>query len=284
VTSNPPTIGHCISRDGTSIGYRQMGAGLGLVLLHGGLQTSLSFTGLGAELADTFTVYIPDRRGRGLSGPFGDSYGMQKEVEDLGALLEKTGTQNVFGLSSGAIITLHAALTLPAIRKIALYEPPLEFEGGPPPLPWISRYEKEVAAGNLAAAMVCIIKGTGDRELMTRMPSFLLTPLFNLALRSQAKTAEAGYALQTLVPTFRYDARLVAETAGSLARFKAVRAETLLLSGTRSADFLRAIFKALIDAFPDWQHVEFPGLGHVAADNGSQPGRVAAELRRYFSL
>jgi len=284
VTYNPPTIGHCISRGGTSIAYRQMGAGPGLVLLHGGLQTSLSFTSLGAELADAFTIYIPDRRGRGLSGPFGDSYGMQTEVEDLGALLEKTGTQNVFGLSSGAIIALYAALALPAIRRIALYEPPLQIEGRPPPLPWISRYEKEVAAGNLAAAMVCIIKGTGDRELMTRMPSFLLTPLFNLALRSQAKTAEAGYTLQTLVPTFRYDARLVAETAGSLARFEAVRAETLLLSGTRSADFLRTIFKTLIDAFPDWRHVEFLDLGHVAADNGSQPGRVAAELRRYFSL
>ena len=41
------------------------------------------------------------------------------------ALLTATGSRNVFGLSSGAIISLQAALTLPAIRKVALYEPPL---------------------------------------------------------------------------------------------------------------------------------------------------------------
>jgi hypothetical protein len=30
---------------------------------------------LGVALSNAFTVYIPDRRGRGLSGPFGDNYG-----------------------------------------------------------------------------------------------------------------------------------------------------------------------------------------------------------------
>jgi pimeloyl-ACP methyl ester carboxylesterase len=125
------TTGSLTSRDGTRIGYRQIGDGPGLVLLHGGLQSSRSFTSLGAALGDTFTVYIPDRRGRGLSGPVGDSYAMRTEVDDLDALLETTGSHNVFGLSSGALITLQAALTLPAIHKIALYEPPLEIGGRP---------------------------------------------------------------------------------------------------------------------------------------------------------
>jgi pimeloyl-ACP methyl ester carboxylesterase len=160
-----------------------MGAGPGLVLLHGGLQSSRSFTSLGAALCDTFTIYIPDRRGRGLSGPFGENYGMRTEVEDLGTLLDDTGSHSVFALSSGALIALQAALTLPVIRKIALYEPPLEIGGRPSPLDWVPRYEKELAAGNLAVAMVAIIKGTGDRELLTSLPWFVLRPIFTLAMR-----------------------------------------------------------------------------------------------------
>ena len=52
-------------------------------------------------------MYIPDRRGRGLSGPFGDNYNMRREVEDLDALLTETEAHNVFGLSSGGLIAIH---------------------------------------------------------------------------------------------------------------------------------------------------------------------------------
>src|SRR5674536_89891 len=88
------------SRDGTTIGYRQLGDGPGIVLLHGGANASQNYMKLGALLSEAFTVYIPDRRGRGLSGPFGDNYSIQKEVEDLDAILKKTDAHNVFGLLS----------------------------------------------------------------------------------------------------------------------------------------------------------------------------------------
>ena len=51
---------------------------------------------LGIALSDEFTLYIPDRRGRGLSGKYGENYSMQKEVEDLDAII-KTGAHNIFG-------------------------------------------------------------------------------------------------------------------------------------------------------------------------------------------
>jgi pimeloyl-ACP methyl ester carboxylesterase len=105
------------SKDGTSIGYRQLGSGPGVILLHGGASASQSYSKLGTALSDTFTVYVSDRRGRGLSGPFGDDYGMAKEVEDAQAILKKTGAHNVFGLSSGALIALQAALELPSTTK-----------------------------------------------------------------------------------------------------------------------------------------------------------------------
>ena len=127
------TTGSFLSGDGTLMGYRQMGKGPGLVLLHGALQSSRSFTSLGAALSDAFTIYIPDRRGRGLSGPFGDNHSMRTETEDLEALLDKTGSHHVFALSAGALVALQCALESPAIHRLAIYEPPLEIGRRPSP-------------------------------------------------------------------------------------------------------------------------------------------------------
>src|SRR5215218_9166043 len=104
------------SKDGTTIGYYRIGTGPGLVILHGSMQSALSHKLLAEALADYYTVYLVDRRGRPLSGTFGPDYSSRKEVEDLDAVLAATGAHYVFGVSSGALITLQAALSLPAIQ------------------------------------------------------------------------------------------------------------------------------------------------------------------------
>ncbi len=95
------------------IGYRQLGHGPGVILVHGGMQASQDFMKLATELSGQFTIYVPDRRGRGLSGPFGDNYSVIKECEDVATLVGKTGARNIFGLSSGAIIALRSSLAMP---------------------------------------------------------------------------------------------------------------------------------------------------------------------------
>jgi pimeloyl-ACP methyl ester carboxylesterase len=132
-----------ISHDGTPIGYRQIGHGPGLVVLHGMMESSQSHIQLAEALADTFTVYLPDRRGRGMSGTHGDRYNIQKEVEDLDALLAATGAEYIFGVSLGALVCLRAALTLPAVRKAAIFDPPLI---GSLPTDFIARFHREIAA------------------------------------------------------------------------------------------------------------------------------------------
>ena len=76
--NSPRTQGFVASADGTRIGYRQLGSGPGVVLLHGGVNASQHLMRLGSALAGTFTVCIPDRRGRGLSGPIGADYGLHR--------------------------------------------------------------------------------------------------------------------------------------------------------------------------------------------------------------
>jgi pimeloyl-ACP methyl ester carboxylesterase len=253
------------------------------VLVHGNMMASQSFTKLGAALADRFTVYIPDRRGRGMSGPFGPQHSVRKEVEDLHALLEYTDTKNVFGLSSGAVISLEAARHLTQIRKLALYEPPLSFKDSPS-TDWVARYERESAEGDVASAFVTIMKGTMGSALIDAIPRFLLVPLVRLALAANAKETKKNgeVAMRDLVPAAHYDAAIVLQLTDSLESFRAVSAEVLLLRGARSPRYLHTAFDRLAATLPDARCVELPGVGHLAADNGGKPLLVADELRRFF--
>src|SRR5438477_4496424 len=139
------------SHDGTTIGYRRVGDGPGLVVLHGAMESSRSHLQLAEALADSFTVFLPDRRGRGLSGPYPAGYSVRTEVDDMAAVLAKTGAQYVFGVSSGAIIWLYAALELPAIRKAAIFEPPLPIDDVKS-RPLMRRFDDEIARGKVASA------------------------------------------------------------------------------------------------------------------------------------
>jgi pimeloyl-ACP methyl ester carboxylesterase len=73
------TTGSVTSRDGTLIGFREMGHGPGVVLVHGTASSGHNHLELAEALADAFTVIVPDRRGRGLSGRYGENDGIQEE-------------------------------------------------------------------------------------------------------------------------------------------------------------------------------------------------------------
>ena len=271
------------SKDGTTIGYRQLGRGPGLVLIHGGMMAAHSFMKLATGLSDDFTVFIPDRRGRGSSGSFGRGYGLRKEVEDVAAIIDRTGAHCVFGLSSAAIIALESALQLPVIRKLALYEPPLSINGSNPAA-WLPRYDLEIAAGNLPAAMVSVSKGVPVSPVFSRLPRWIGTLLMKLAIPAEAKqTKNDDVSLAALIPTMHGDAQVVIDAADKLNSYRDVKPHGLLLGGSRSPHSLKIALDALAATLPNVQRVEIAGVGHMAADNGGQPERVAQELLRFFT-
>lgn len=284
ITQPPPLAGSVRSADGTTIGYRRAGDGPAVVLVHGGGQASQNLMTLARALSDRFTVYVPDRRGRGMSGPYSKDHGVRKEVEDLEALLDQTHAHNVFGLSVGAVIAIEAARTLPAITRLALYEPPLEFDGITQ-TSWLPRYEREMAAGQLAAALVTIMKGTADRTAFRLVPRFLLTSALSLVIRkTEGKPVPAEVVSpRDLIPTMHYDARTVLDAAGPLDRFAGLSCEVLLLGGSKSARNLTAALDGLAAVLPRARRVTLPGAGHTAADNSGKPELVAAQLRAFFS-
>ena len=278
--------GSVTSKDGTTIGYRQYGHGPAVLLPHGTASSGYNHTQLAEALADAFTVYVPDRRTLGLSGPYSKDYSIQKEVEDLDALLTKTGAHHVFGVSSGGIICLQAALTLPAIHKAAIYEPPLFINGAPTAV--VARFDQEMAQGKVAAALITGMKGAQmGPPIFNVIPRRLLELLTNMAMKSEDKKGSGGYVpMRALAPAMHYDFQLVVEMSDKLESFRAIRAEVLLLGGSKSPAYLKVALDALEKVLPHVTRVEFPGLGHAASwntDRGGQPEPVAQELRQFFA-
>jgi pimeloyl-ACP methyl ester carboxylesterase len=281
------TTGCVTSKDGVTIGYRQLGHGPGVVLLHGASSSAHNHMQLAEALADAFTVYVPDRRGGGISGPYGENYSIQEDVDDMEALLSQTGAHQVFGVSSGGIICLQAALVLPAVHKAAIYEPPFFMDDPAAALAVLRRFDQEMAHGKVAAALVTGMQGAQmGSPVFKVLPHWLLEPLVTMAMNGEDKKGSGGYvSMRVLAPSLHYDFQLVAEMSGKLDTFKAVQAEVLLLGGSKSPAYLKAALDALEKVLPRTKRIEFPGLNHAASwntDRGGQPEPVAKELRRFF--
>ncbi len=283
----PYSTGSVTSKDGTTIGYRQLGQGPGIVVVHGSASSGYNHLQLAEALSDTFTVYLMDRRGRGLSGPYGKDDGIRQEVEDLDAILSQTGVSQVFGVSSGGIICLQAALSLPAIQKAAIYEPPLSLTRSASQA-ILTRFDLEMARGKVAAALITGMKGAQmGPPIFNLIPRWLLESLANMAMKGEAKKGSGGYVpMRDIAPTLHYDFQLVVEMSEKLERFRDVRAEVLLLGGSKSPAYLKATLDSLEQILPHARRVEFPGLNHAASwntDRGGNPKPVAQELRRFFA-
>ncbi|GAA3650271.1 alpha/beta hydrolase [Nonomuraea antimicrobica] len=271
------------SADGTTIGYRRLGEGPGLLLISGGYLAAQHYMGLARALSDGFTVHVHDRRGRGRSGPPGERYGMARECEDVEALVAGTGARLVFGHSSGGLIALQAALTVPAISAVAVYEPALSMYGAFD-LSWIPRFEREMDRGDVAAAMVTFAKGVRAERLSAAMPRWLFEPALRWYLRRQRRAPGSDEeSVAELIPLQRLDVQIFAELSTSDG-YAELRADALLMDGERTPPPIHRALDALQATLPRAERVVLDGVGHEAPlDGRGSPGRVAAELRRFFS-
>ncbi len=283
-----PTVETVVSADGTEIGYECRGSGPGLVLVQGTMGTAYNFRDLAEALAGSFTVVLPDRRGRGYSGPGRSPHSLDREIDDLACVLEATGARHVFGLSSGAIIALWGARRLPTVQRVAAYEPPLFPSGASLPRAELAAFDAAVAAGRIPTALVLAMKiGQFAPPAVAAVPTPVLAPLVALGLRREAKHPPAGYAtMSELAPALVDDFALLREVAGRTADLRDVSVPTLLLGGSRSQAYLRRALDLAADSLPGGRRVELPGLDHGAAwnaDRRGNPGPVAAELTRFFA-
>jgi len=291
-TAGQITTGSVTSTDGTPIGYLRAGRGPAVVVLHGSNQSARSHTQLALALADAFTVYLPDRRGRGLSGPHRPDHNMHTEVEDLQAVVAHSGAQKVFGVSVSALIALQAARATPAIRQVAAYEPALLMDTSGRYTSWVHRFDEEMSHNQVADALITCMHGFDLAPPAFKiLPRRLLVAATNAAMRKEDSHAAPGtVTMRELAPTLRYEALLVAEMAGTVATFADVRADVLLAGGDmKRPAFIRPAFDALAGTLPHNRCAVFRGLDHGGsadvgpANRGGKPETVAPAIRSFFA-
>jgi pimeloyl-ACP methyl ester carboxylesterase len=277
-----PSTAFVDSADGTKISYKQWGAGPGIILVHGAVMTSKNFSRLAGLLATRFTVYVPDRQGRNLSGQHPNGFGLEKEAEDIQALVTKTEAPYIFGLSSGAIITLRVVLQSTLLKKVILYEPPIPLDDDSQSI-WFKQYNEAMAEENYGKAFVRILKGASDPSIFHLLPTWMLAPLLNLAMKRDARTCAPGESsLRDLVKAFRYDEQIVRDSRNLIEQSRNMRTHTLLLGGSKSQPFLKKTLNRLAGTVPHAERIEIPDVGHTAANNGDQPAKVAEEIKDFL--
>jgi pimeloyl-ACP methyl ester carboxylesterase len=199
----------------------------------------------------------------------------------MSAVVGVTGAANIFGLSSGAIVTLQTALNEPAIENVILYEPPIPV-GGYDPTRWVGQYNKEIAQGKFGAALLTVADGTNGPTLLTRL-RFITAPLLNFAIRADMKNVKGDdVSLKDLILTMRYDPQAVVQSTGLIERANELRANVLLLGGSKSPGYLKMALDALQATLPQVTRLKLEGVGHLSADNGGRPRLVAQELKKFL--
>jgi len=293
LSTAPVTTGSVASADGTRIGYLRAGQGPAVVIVHGSNESARSHTQLALALAGDFTVYMPDRRGRGLSGPHQADHCLRTEVEDLQAVLAGSGASKVFSVSIGGLIALEAARAGPAIRQLALYEPAILTAAERDRCTrWVDRFDEEMSQGRVAAALITSMFGCDLAPPAFKiMPRRLLEVLTSAAMKKEDSQAAGDDAtIRKVAPTLRYEGLLLDETAGTISRFADVAADVLLMGGDlKRPAFLKPAFDAYARTLPHNRQVTFPGLDHGAsgdpgpANRRGQPAVLAPQIRSFFS-
>jgi hypothetical protein len=112
--------------------------------------------------------------------------------------------------------------------------------------------------------------------LMRRLPRPVLLRLTRSMLAKDERRAEVERPrVRQLAEVLDRDLAVVQEQAGTLAHFAAVRAETLLLHGTRTRPYLKAAVTALAATVPCARNVSLPRLNHAATQDKAEWGRPA---------
>ena len=127
---NPPVsgaIGEVLrvrSADGSEIGCEVLGEGPPLLVIHGTISDRGRWFSVRDELAGRFRLHLMDRRGRGLSAAEVLPYTLEREGEDIQALIEGIGEPTlVLSHSYGGTCALEAAESFDGIARLLVYEP-----------------------------------------------------------------------------------------------------------------------------------------------------------------
>lgn len=247
------TMDTVTSADGTPIAFARTGNGPPLVLVPGGGandHTRWDAGGVRPAFSERCTVYAIDGRGLGESGDT-DEYELEREFEDVAAVVESIDEPAVMlGHSSGALVALEAALRTDNLRKLILYEPPLQ----------VGDHDIDVEE-EVAEMEALLDEGQHEQVLILFLREVADIPPDEIdALREAPnwqRRVEGAYTIPRAIEG-------VSEYEFDPTRFAGLTTPTLLLEGSESPTFLHTAMEVLGETLPNSRIVTFEGHGHVA--------------------
>lgn len=264
------------SKDGTTIAYDQTGSGPAVILITGalGVRYDQAMVDL---LSEHFTVINYDRRGRGESSDTAP-YAVQREIEDIEALIEVAGGASaLYGISSGAVLALETANQLGSkVTKLAMYEPPLILTDSRPPVPsdYVEQLEAAIEAGRPGdAAEIFMTQALRlPQEYVDQMRH---TPPQDVLGMKEDVTPPMWAEMEKVAHTLSYDGRVARDfmTGQPLPadRLSGVTIPTLLIVGGNSEPFFSEGGELVVAQLPDARLEILEGQDHAVSSSALAP-------------
>jgi pimeloyl-ACP methyl ester carboxylesterase len=257
------------SKDGTTIAFDKQGDGPPVILVDGamGTRSSGSKPQLARLLAQHFTVYGYDRRGRGDSGDT-KPYAVEREIEDIEALIDEAGgSAFVFGHSSGGCLALDATVMLgDKVKKLAMYEAPYNDDPAAQKAwgTYIKKLTEALASGRRGDAVALFMAYVG-------VPAAQIEGM---------RQAPFWGGMEALAPTLAYDHAGIMGKDGSIPTERAARVHvsTLVMTGGNGAPFMLETAKTLCKTIAGAKLSTLDGQTHDV-----HPDALAPALTEFFT-
>ncbi|WP_229052306.1 alpha/beta fold hydrolase [Aeromicrobium sp. Leaf350] len=249
-------MGTVTSADGSVISFDELGEGSPVVLLPGALCTRGVTRPLADLLAASHRVVNVDRRGRGDStDDSGDPWSVERELEDVAAILAATGPAAVYGHSSGAGLAIRCVLAGLPITQLVVHDAPYNLD------------ESQVLdSQHYRAGLLALLRAGRDAEAVAQFLSGVGVP--------PEQAAETGRHLASVAPTLAYDSAAMGDAQGGLAPLASLRSvavPTTVLAGTAGAPFFVEVARQVVEAVPGAHLVLVEGHGHDAPADAVAP-------------
>jgi pimeloyl-ACP methyl ester carboxylesterase len=239
------------SSDGVPISVQKAGSGTALLLVHGALLNgTLTWGAVLPKLAERFTVYAMDRRGR---APSGDAkpYSLETEADDIVHVVRAIGSPlRLLGHSYGALASMAAENRFTGVERLILYEPPLRIKPlGPRGEEVVARMQAAVDAGDRAQVVTMFFRDKigVPAEQLARIEA---SPIWPIVLE-----------ISSTLPRESREVNTYRSWQERLARWKT---PVTMMLGTGSSPLLKEATAYVSQSIPGCRVVMLEGQGHGA--------------------